>query len=165
MSTYASILTGSPAGHLYLLKQLNCPSKENLGMTDSGVQRGWPGATSHHLVGSASCSLPVPFHNPSPRWVCQPLHCRKSLPPGWVLQLPPCRESCLPGFWSPPLLPVWMNVSSLSPWLSDFHTVRFSFNSGCFFVFKVLLPLFWLWEEAQCVYLCLHLVFLHILDF
>ena len=48
VSTYASILTGSPAGHLYLLKQLNCPSKENLGMTDSGVQRGWPGATSIH---------------------------------------------------------------------------------------------------------------------
>ena len=31
--------------------------------------------------------------------------------------------SSLPGCPSPPLLPVWMNVSSLSPWLSDFHTV------------------------------------------
>ena len=37
-----------------------------------------------------------------------------------------------PGCPSPPLLPVWMNVSSLSPWLSDFHTVRFSVSSGCF---------------------------------
>ena len=27
---------------------------------------------------------------------------------------------------SPPFLLVWMNVSSLSPWLSDFHAVRFS---------------------------------------
>ena len=25
-----------------------------------------------------------------------------------------------------------MNVSSLSPWLSDFHTIRFSVSSGCF---------------------------------
>ena len=25
------------------------------------------------------------------------------------------------------------------------------------FVFKLLLSFFWLWEEAQCVYLCLHL--------
>ena len=31
-----------------------------------------------------------------------------------------------------PLLPVWMNVSSLTPWLSNFHTVRFSVSSGCF---------------------------------
>ena len=33
---------------------------------------------------------------------------------------------------SPPLLPVWMNVSSLSPWLSDFCAVQFSVSSGCF---------------------------------
>ena len=33
---------------------------------------------------------------------------------------------------SPPLLPVWMNVSSLSPYLLDFHTVRFSVSCGCF---------------------------------
>ena len=25
-----------------------------------------------------------------------------------------------------------MNVSSLTPWLSDFHTVQFSVSSGCF---------------------------------
>ena len=37
-----------------------------------------------------------------------------------------------PGCPSPHLLPVWMNVSSLSPWLSDFHTVQFSVSSGCF---------------------------------
>ena len=36
---------------------------------------------------------------------------------------------------SPPLLPVWVNVSSLSPWLLDFHTVRFSVSSGCFLKF------------------------------
>ena len=32
----------------------------------------------------------------------------------------------------PRFLPVWVSVSSLSPWLSDFHTVRFSVSSGCF---------------------------------
>ena len=36
--------------------------------------------------------------------------------------------SCL----SLPLLLVWMNVSSWAPWLSDFHTVWFSGNSGAF---------------------------------
>ena len=56
-------------------------------------------------------------HNPLPCCVCQPLPCRKTSPPG-----------CL----SLPLLPVWMNVSSLSPWLSNFYTVRFSVSSGCF---------------------------------
>ena len=30
------------------------------------------------------------------------------------------------------LLPVWTNVSSLSPWLSDFRAVQFSVSSGCF---------------------------------
>ena len=62
-----------------------------------------------------------------------------------------------PGCPSPPLLLVWMNVSSLSPWLLDFCAVRFSVSSGCFFVFKLLLSFFWLCEEVQCVYLRLHL--------
>ena len=60
-----------------------------------------------------------------------------------------------PGCLSPPLLPVWMTVSSLTPWLSDFHTVQFSVSSG-YFLFLNLLPFFWLCEEAKCVYLCLH---------
>ena len=67
--------------------------------------------------GLLAVALPAQFHNPPPRWVRQP---------------PPCRESCLPGCSSLPLQPVWMNVSSLSPWLLDFHTVRFSVSSGCF---------------------------------
>ena len=37
-----------------------------------------------------------------------------------------------PSYLSPPLLPVWMNVSFLSPWLLDFLAVRFSVSSGCF---------------------------------
>ena len=36
------------------------------------------------------------------------------------------------------LLPVWMTISSLTPWLSDIHTVRFSGSSYCFFVFRLV---------------------------
>ena len=60
-----------------------------------------------------------------------------------------------PGCPSPPLLPVWMNVSSLSPWLSDPCSSIFC-QFWLFFVFK-LLSFFWLCKEAQCVYLCPHL--------
>ena len=54
--------------------------------------------------------LPVYLYSSvgSPHWVCQPQpFCKSSSP------------SCL----SLPLLPVWMNVFSLAPWFSDFHTV------------------------------------------
>ena len=61
--------------------------------------------------------------------------------------------SCL----SLPHLPVWMNVSSLTPWLLDFHTVWFSCSSGCFLFVNLLLSFFWLCEEAMCIYLHLHL--------
>ena len=71
-------------------------------------------------------------------------------------QPPLCCDSSLPICSSPPLLPVWMNVSSLTPWLSDFHTVQFSGNSGCF-LFLNLLSFFWLYKEAKCIYLRLHL--------
>ena len=66
--------------------------------------------------GLLAVALPALFHN---------------LPPCWVHQLPPCRNPLRPGCQSPPLLPVWMNVSSLSPWLSGFHTVDFV-SSSCF---------------------------------
>ena len=63
----------------------------------------------HQLLScQPAAALPTPLHNPPPRWVCQP---------------PPCHESSPPGCLSWPLLPVWMNVSSLSSCLSDFHTV------------------------------------------
>ena len=74
--------------------------------------------------------------------VCNPVSCCKS-----------SLSSCL----SPPLLPFWMNVSSLTPWLSEFHTVRFSVSSGCFLFLNLLFSIFWLCKEAQCIYLCLHL--------
>ena len=55
-----------------------------------------------------------------------------------------------------PLLPVWMNVS-LTPWLSDFHALWYSGSYGCLLFLKWLLSLFWLCEEAEDFYLCLHL--------
>ena len=78
---------------------------------------------------------------------------------GWNCLLPSCPSqflstcecgiarftSCLityplyPNCPSLPLLPIWMNVSSLTPWLMDFHTVQFSGSSGFFVVI-----VFWL---------------------
>ena len=58
----------------------------------------------------------------------------------------PLHPSC-----ASPLLPqVWVNVPSLTLWLSDFHTVQFSGRSGCFFLFKlvVILPLVGQGSEA-----------------
>ena len=53
--------------------------------------------------------------------------------------LPPCLSAphyvslpLCPCSTSLPLLPVWMNVASLNPWLLDFHTVLFSDCSGCY---------------------------------
>ena len=68
-----------------------------------------------------AAALPTLLHNLPPCWVCQPLPCCKS---------------------SPPLLLVWMNVSSLSPWLLDFHTVRFPISSGCFLFLNCCCPSF-----------------------
>ena len=58
---------------------------------------------------------------------------------------------------SPPFLLVWMNVSTLTPWFSDLHTVRFSGSSGYFLFLNLFLSFFWLCKEAKCIYLCLHL--------
>ena len=63
----------------------------------------------------------------------------------WVLQSPPCSRSSPPGCPSLSLLLVWMNVSSLTPWLWDFHSVCFSGNFGYFFVFKFVVLLLVVW--------------------
>ena len=72
------------------------------------------------LWGLLAVAWPAPFHNPPPCCVRQP---------------PPCHKSSTPGCQSPPLLPVWMNVSSLTLWLLDFHTVQFFWQFWLFFVF------------------------------
>ena len=62
---------------------------------------------------------------------------------------------CCLGFLSLPLLPIWMNVSSVTPWLLDFHTVQLSGSSG--FFLKNWSLSFWLFKEAKRIYLSLHL--------
>ena len=57
-----------------------------------------------------------------------------------------------PAYPCPLLLMVWMNVSSLTHWLSDFHTARFSGSSGWFFVFKFVVG-FLLVVQGGTVYL------------
>ena len=69
------------------------------------------------LWGLLAAAWPALFHNP---------------PPSWVRQPPPCRSPVCPAACLCVLLQVWVSVSSLSPWLLDFHTVRFSVSSGCF---------------------------------
>ena len=46
------------------------------------------------------------------------------------------------------LLPVWMNVSSLSPWLLDFHTIWFSGSSG-YFSFEVVVIVFMVVQRGE----------------
>ena len=48
------------------------------------------------------------------------------------LPVPPRLRASLPISMSLPLLPIWMNVASLNPWLLDFHTAWFSGGSGCY---------------------------------
>ena len=124
--------------------------------TPGGVFNQWFEAL-FPCAGTLGCAVCHPLHQLLPQRPAAALPTRlHNPPPCWVLQLLPGREFSLPGCLSPPLLQVWMNVSSLSPWLLDFHTVRFSVSSGCF-LFLNFLSFFWLWEEAQCVYLHLHL--------
>ena len=61
--------------------------------------------------------------------------------------------SCL----SPLLRPVLMNVSSLTPWLSDFHTIQLSGSSHYFLFLNLLLSYLWLCREAKSIYLRLQL--------
>ena len=94
-------------------------------------------------LGCAVCFVPPPF---LPVYLCVNVGpwglLAFALPAPFVPQSaslwvrPCCRQSSLP------LLPVWMNVSSLSPWLSDFHTVRFSVSSGCFLFLNCCCPSF-----------------------
>ena len=104
---------------------------------------GVTGSASHTtLWGLLAAAWLAPFHNPPPHWVCQ---------------LPPCRGSF------PPQLPVSAPPTGLDEcffFISLFVGLPYSLIFCQFwlvFVFKLLLSLFWLCEEAQCVYLRLHL--------
>ena len=69
----------------------------------------------------------APFHNPPLHWVRQPLPCCESSLPQLPISAPPTGLD---------------NVSSLSPWLLDFHTVQFSVSSGCFLFLSCCCPSF-----------------------
>ena len=87
-----------------------------------------------------AAALPTPLHNPPPRWVHQP-PCRESSPPQLPVPAPPTGlDECF----------FFISLVVGLPYSSIF--CRF----WLFFVFK-LLSFFWLCEEAQCVYLRLHL--------
>ena len=89
-----------------------------------------------------AAALPSPPHNLPPRWVRPPWPCRVSSPPWLPVSAPPTGLGECFFFIS---LVVGLPYSSI-------------FCQFClFFVFKLLLSFFWLCEEAQCVYLCLHL--------
>ena len=76
--------------------------------------------------------------------------------PTLVLQPQPCLESSAPSCVSPSLLQVDECVffNSLVVGL-PYSLILCQF--WLFSVFKLLLSFFWLCEEAQCLYLCLHL--------
>ena len=92
--------------------------------------------------GLLAAVLPAPFHSPPPPWVHQVSPCSESSPPRVPVSAPPTGlDECF-FFIS---LVVGLPYSSI---LCHFWL---------FFVFKML-SFFWLCEEAQCVYLRLHLV-------
>ena len=102
---------------------------------------------------SLSCSPVVP--------PCLSTYKCKSRPPASASPTPVWHYiatcSFCPSCLSPPLLPVWMNDSCLTPWLSDFHEVWFSDSSGCFLFLNWLLSFFWVCKDVKCFYPCLHL--------
>ena len=98
-------------------------------------------------LGCMVCLAPHLFLPVSPITNVRPLGLPATALP-WVLYAPSCLSPCL--------LPVWMNVSSLTPLLLDFHTVWFSGSSVYILILNFLLS-FWLCEEAKYIYLCLHL--------
>ena len=95
--------------------------------------------------------LPVYLHmnvgTPNPKSATSPRPPATSLPASCSLAyLGPPATALLRvlSAWPPsqPLPPVWMNVSSLTPCLSDFYTVQFSGSSACFLFLNLLLSFF-----------------------
>ena len=110
--------------------------------TPTGVFNQWFEALFPH-AGTQGCAVRHPVHQLLPccqLQLCPPCstirHLAGSASPR--LAASPLHPSCL----SAPLLLVWMNVSSLSHWLSEFHTVRFSASSGCFLFLNCCCPSF-----------------------
>ena len=127
--------------------------------TPTGVLNQRFEALSSH-AGTLGCEVCQPVHQLPPCWPAATLPILlHNLPPPWVCQPPPA--TTLPRVLSA-RLPI-----STPPTGLDECFFFISLVVGCpyssifcqfwlFFVFKLLLS-FWLCEEEQCVYLCLHL--------
>ena len=100
----------------------------------------------HHLI-----------YQPPPCLVHQPLPHPLPSASGCIAASP-LHLGCLSAL----LLTVWLNVSSLIPWLLDFHTAWFSGISG-YYSFLNLLLSFQLCEEAKYICLWPHLLFFKVL--
>ena len=99
-------------------------------------------STSCCLASQLQLCPPCLLHNP---------------PPHWVHQLPPCCEASLP---SCPSLPRPTGLDECFFFISLVVGLQYSSIFCQFwllFVFKLSWSSFWLCEEAQCVYLRLHL--------
>ena len=117
----------------------------------SACKCGAASSTSRHLIRSASCCLAHPAPQ-SAAWLGPPV----AIVPTPILQPPPCRESSLPR-WPVSAPPTGLDecVFSISLVVGLPYSLIFC-QFWLFFVFK-LLSFFWLCEEAQCIYLRLHL--------
>ena len=92
--------------------------------------------------GLLATAWPAPFHNPPPHWVRQPSPCRESFLPLLPVSTPPTGlDECF--FFISLVVRLPYSLIFCQFWL--------------FFVFKLLLSFFWLFKEAQYVYLLLHL--------
>ena len=103
---------------------------------------------SHRLAGSTSCSLPAScsLAHPAPQSAASLGPPATALPHVLSIQLrvsapPTGLDECV--FFNSLVVGLPYSLIFCQFWL--------------FFVFKLLLSFFWLCEEAQCVYLCLHL--------
>ena len=110
--------------------------------TPTGVFSQWYEALFPH-TGTQGCMVCCRVYQLLPLWHLQLCH-----PCSTICHLAGSASHCLatsplrPGCPSLPFLLVWINVSSLSPWLLDFHRVRFSVSSGFFFFFNCCCPSF-----------------------
>ena len=94
------------------------------------------------LWGLLAAAWPAPFHNPPPHWVPQPQpYCESSQPRLPVSTPPTSLDECF--FFISLVVGIPYSLIFCQFWL--------------FFDLKLLLSFFWLCEEAQYVYLHLHL--------
>ena len=88
-------------------------------------------------LGQGSLAPKVSLSNFIPTRECAITHFTALLP----LHTISCLLISLPISVTLPLLPVWVNVVSLNPWLSNFHTAWFSDSSGCYLFWDIVVIL------------------------